>query len=234
MVPTTDAVYGVGIFFYILLATGFVLLVIKYWKNFLKVMEVVSILVSSWVFFQVLILGFVPYGAEVVPALVLAIAVTLSRLVWKNLLTQNIAMLLSIIGVGALIGASLGFLPALILLGLLTVYDVIAVFKTKHMVTMAQEITKQQLAFTLAIPTPKHVFQLGGGDLVMPLVFSIAVLREFGPVVAIATVLGSMITLTVFFAWLFNRPGKAYPALPPVTLGAILGWSLAVIIGVLF
>ena len=230
----TSPEYGGYIFAYILFATAVVLLIIKYWKNFLKVMEVLAVFVSAEIFFEVLLLGFVPFGSETIPAVVLAAAITLSRLVWKNIITQDIAMLISIIGVGALIGANIGFLPALILLGLLTVYDVIAVFKTKHMVTMAKEIVKQQLAFTLAIPTPKHVFQLGGGDLVMPLMFSVAVLREFGLVVALATVLGSMITLTAFFAWLFNRPGRAYPALPPVTLGAILGWSLAVVIGVLF
>lgn len=230
---TTEAVYGVGIFLYILVATAIVLLVIKYWKNFLKVMELLAIFVSTEIFFEILLMGFVTPGTEGTIAIALAALITISRVFWKNILTQNIAVLLSIIGVGSLIGASLGFLPAIILLGLLTIYDVIAVFKTKHMVTMAKEITKQKLAFTMAIPTKKHVFQLGGGDLVMPLVFSIAVLREFGLVTALATVTGSMVTLILFFAWLFNRPGKAYPALPPVTIGAIVGWSIAVIAGVL-
>ncbi len=234
IVPATNAAYGIGIFLYIMVATAVVLLIIKYWKNALKVMELLSIFVSTEIFFEILLLGFVPAGSELIPAVILALIITSSRIIWKNLLTQNIAILLSIIGIGSLIGASLGFLPAIILLGLLTIYDVIAVFKTKHMVTMAKEITKQKLAFTMAIPTQKHLFQLGGGDLVMPLMFTIAVLREFGLVTAIATMAGSMIVLVLFFAWLFQRPGKAYPALPPVTLGAILGWSLATIIGVLF
>ncbi|MCK4327333.1 MAG: hypothetical protein KAW41_02540 [Candidatus Diapherotrites archaeon] len=232
--PMTEAVWGAGIFLYILIATAFVLLIIKYWKNFLKVMELLAIFVSTEIFFEVLLLGFVPESTAFIVALTLALAITASRVFWKNILTQNVAILLSIIGVGALLGAQLGFLPAIILLGLLTVYDVIAVFKTKHMVTMAKEITKQQLAFTLAIPTKKHTFQLGGGDLVMPLVFSVAVLREFGLVTALSTVTGSMLCLILFFAWLFKRPGRAYPALPPVTLGAIIGWSIAVLAGVVF
>jgi len=231
--PVTGAVYGVGIFVYILFSTAIILLIIKYIKRFLRVMELLAIFVSTEIFFEILLLGFVPAGAEFLPAVALALTVTASRVFWKNILTQNIAMLLSIIGVGALLGATLGFLPALILLGLLAIYDVVAVFKTKHMVTMAKEIVKQKLAFTLAIPTPQHVFQLGGGDLVMPLVFSVAVLREFGLVTALATVTGSMLLLMLFFAWLFKRPGRAYPALPPVTIGAIIGWAFAVLAGVL-
>jgi len=228
--PESDAVYGVGIFLYIMVATAVVLVVIRYKRKLLKVFELLSIFISTEIFFEVLLLGFVPEETGAMAAMALALLITLSRVFWKNMLTQDVAILLSIIGVGALLGASLGFLPALILLGLLAVYDVLAVFQTKHMVTMAKEIVKQKLAFTMAIPTKGHVFQLGGGDLVMPLVFSVAVLREFGMVAAIATVVGSMVVLMAFFAWLVNRPGKAYPALPPVTIGAILGWALAVLL----
>ncbi len=228
--PTTDAAYGVGIFLYIMVATAVVLVVIRFKKKLLKVFELLSIFISTEVFFEVLLLGFVPEGTGAAAALVLALIVTLSRALWRNMLTQNVAILLSIIGVGALLGASLGFLPALILLGLLAVYDVLAVFQTKHMVTMAKEIVKQKLAFTMAIPTKGHVFQLGGGDLVMPLVFSVAVLREFGLVAAASTVIGSIAVLMAFFAWLVDRPGKAYPALPPITIGAILGWAAAVLL----
>ena len=229
--PMTEAVYGIGIFLYILVATGFVLLVIKYWKRGLRLFELLSVFLATEIFFEIFFLGLVEPGLEVGIALLLAAGITIARIFKKNILTQNIAILLSIIGVGALLGASLGFLPALILLGLLTIYDIIAVFKTKHMVTMAKEITKQKLAFTLAIPTKKHLFQLGGGDLAMPLVFSVAVLREFGLTTALATVAGSMVVLVMFFAWLAKKPGKAYPALPPVTIGAILGWAIAVIVG---
>lgn len=231
--PVSGAEYGVGIFLYIMVATAVVLVIIKFWRRFLKVMELLAIFISTEIFFEVLLLGFVEAETGVLLAVGLALLITASRIFWKTYLTQNIAIIASIIGVGALLGATLGFLPALILLGLLTVYDVIAVFKTKHMVTMAKEIVKQKLAFTMAIPTKGHVFQLGGGDLVMPLVFSVAVLREFGAVTAFATVFGSMIALMIFFAWLVNKPGKAYPALPPVTIGAIVGWALAVIIGVI-
>ena len=228
----SGAEFGVFIFAYILFATGVMLLIIKYWKNVLRGMELFSVLFSTFIFFSVFLFELVPAGLEDVLGVLLALIVTASRVFWKTFLTQNVAMLLSIIGVGAMIGASLGFLPALILLGLLTIYDVIAVFKTKHMVTMAKEIIKQKLAFTMAIPTKNHTFQLGGGDLAMPLVFSVAVLREFGMATALATVGGSMLFLVIFFAWLSKKPGKAYPALPPVTLGAIAGWAIAVLIGV--
>jgi len=157
--PATGAIYGVGIFLYIMVATAVVLIIIRFKRKLLKAMELLSIFISTEIFFEAMLLGFVPEGTGATIAIGLALLITLSRVFWKNMLTQDVAILLSIIGVGALLGASLGFLPALILLGLLAVYDVLAVFQTKHMVTMAKEIVKQKLAFTMAIPrrTPKYI-----------------------------------------------------------------------------
>jgi presenilin-like A22 family membrane protease len=227
IVPETSAQAGAGIFIYILVATVFILAIIKYFRKALKALEILSILFSTFVFFSILFFGVLPDQLADYAAIGLAIGITALRVAFPGIITQNASILLSIIGVGALLGASLGVLPALILLGLLSIYDVIAVFKTKHMVTMAKEITKQQLAFTMAIPTRKHTFQLGGGDLVMPLIFTVAVLREFGVGVAVATMASSMLALTALFAFILRTPGKAYPALPPVTIGALLGFSAA-------
>src|SRR3989338_4603794 len=108
-----------------------------------------------------------------------AILLTASRIVLsENLLLRNAASIIAIIGAGALLGVSLGVVPVIVFVILLSAYDFIAVFKTKHMVTLAKAMTKKNLAFTIALPTKEHKFELGTGDLVVPLVFASAVLQE--------------------------------------------------------
>ncbi len=57
-------------------------------------------------------------------------------------------------GVTAILGISFGILPALLLMVALAFYDAWAVYHTKHMVTLADEITSQRLPVLLVIP--KH------------------------------------------------------------------------------
>src|SRR5713226_3959232 len=55
-------------------------------------------------------------------------------------------------GVTAILGISFGLLPAILLLIALAVYDAWAVYRTKHMITLADELTSQRLPILLVIP----------------------------------------------------------------------------------
>jgi presenilin-like A22 family membrane protease len=55
-------------------------------------------------------------------------------------------------GVTAILGISFGLLPAILLLLALAVYDAWAVYRTKHMITLADELTTQRLPILLVIP----------------------------------------------------------------------------------
>src|SRR6266702_6033795 len=55
-------------------------------------------------------------------------------------------------GVTAILGISFGLLPAILLLVALAVYDAWAVYRTKHMITLADELTSQRLPILLVIP----------------------------------------------------------------------------------
>lgn len=57
-------------------------------------------------------------------------------------------------GVTAIMGISFSILPALILLVALAAYDAWAVYRTKHMVALADELTSQRLPVLLVVP--KH------------------------------------------------------------------------------
>ncbi len=57
-------------------------------------------------------------------------------------------------GVTAILGISFGWFPAFLLLVALACYDAWAVYHTKHMVTLADELTSQRLPVLLVVP--KH------------------------------------------------------------------------------
>ena len=112
-------------------------------------------------------------------ALILPLAIVIARFVFrKNIWLRNLASILAAAGAGPLIGYNFGIIPVALFLVILAGYDIIAVFYTKHMVTLAKSITKKNLAFTFALPTTDHQFELGTGDMVIPLVFAVSVLTE--------------------------------------------------------
>src|SRR2546422_850554 len=55
-------------------------------------------------------------------------------------------------GVTAILGISFGAIPAILLLVALAFYDAWAVYRTKHMITLADELTSQRLPILLVIP----------------------------------------------------------------------------------
>ena len=208
------------LFGYIIFFTLILLGVIKFAKGrllyyVLKLFESLAIFTSSLIVF-----------ASVYDSVLVAIpsaAIVIARAIWQeNLLLRNAATVLAVSGVGAAIGVSLAPLPLLVFMLLLAAYDYIAVFKTKHMVTLAKAVSSKNLAFSYALPTKEHKFELGTGDLVMPLAFSAAILANakalyifpfylgMPALILIASLLGLAITVNIAS----KQPGKALPALP--------------------
>ncbi|MCD6414469.1 MAG: hypothetical protein J7L23_02460 [Candidatus Diapherotrites archaeon] len=228
--PVEEASFSLILFAYIIVTTAIVLIVIKYIKRTLKLLEAFVIFFSSFVFFELLFLGLIPDAYIDAIAVTLALGLVILRKFNREYWTQDLAFTVSIIGAGALLGAMVGFLPAITLIAIITVYDVIAVFWTKHMVVMAKEIVKQKLAFTMAIPTKEHVYQLGGGDLALPLVLNVSILRSFGLISALSAICGSMLGLALLFAYLSTHAKRPLPAMPAATAGALVGLAVGLLL----
>ena len=225
------------LFGYIIIATVIILLIIKFWRNFLKLVEAFAIFFSSWITFDFLI----PIGIWYFSlGFFLALLLTAWKMFRPTIFSQNIAVIFTIAGVGAFIGASLGIVPVLIFMLLLTVYDFISVFVTKHMIHLAKEITKRPTAFVVSIPhkfkkpvsfayekrkrKKIHVFQLGAGDIAIPLMFSVSVLSTYTFVHGLLTSIGSVTALGLLIFYLVRKPGIALPAIPFITLGSVAGF----------
>lgn len=135
----------------------------------------------------------------------------------------NFLLLFTIPGIGALLGISLGFTPWLLLLLLMSAYDAVAVFVTKHMVELAQK-TSGRFAFMFTFPAGDRLLGLGAGDIAFPSAFVCAVLASDGIGYAIPTAFGGLLGIVFLYYYMVDRKGVTLPALPPITAGLLLGY----------
>ena len=219
-----DPINSIGLFLYILVFTGILLVVLKFYKGDLlfKLLETMLVFLTSLIVF-----GFLIPEEIGLLALIFPLAIVISRFVFrKNIWLRNLASILAAAGAGPLIGYNFGILPVSLFLVILAGYDIIAVFYTKHMVTLAKSITKKNLAFTFALPTTDHQFELGTGDMVIPLVFAVSVLTEttksfsipFALISPAIVLWGSLVGLLLTIHYSSQNVGKALPALPLQTI----------------
>jgi len=149
----------------------------------------------------------------------------------------------------AVLGISLTAPLVAALLLVLAVYDAISVYKTKHMLSLAEAILNSGLPLVLIIPkrggyregepieivkgNPSEVgerqaFYMGLGDLVLPscLVVSIySMMGSMGLAIIIAVVLGTLAGFSVLSV--FVARGKPQAGLPFLCSGAVLGYVLS-------
>jgi presenilin-like A22 family membrane protease len=99
-----------------------------------------------------------PYGAEIGYDPALSCAGAAAAVIFLALLMEPqwyIVDFAGFVAAGALVailGISFGILPAFILLLALMVYDAIAVYRTKHMVSLADVVTEMKLPILLVMP----------------------------------------------------------------------------------
>jgi presenilin-like A22 family membrane protease len=142
---------------------------------------------------------------------------------------SNVVLAFTISGIGAFLGASLGFTPALALLLLMSLYDIVAVFVTKHMLTLA-EGAKGRFAFMFLIPVGDRTLGLGAGDIALPLTFVVSVFKSSGIGYAIPTAYGGLLGLVALFFYMQGKEKIGLPALPPITIGLYIGYLMSQLI----
>jgi len=227
-----DPLNAIALIAGILAFTGLLLVFLFFFKGpgLFRVFEVFVVFYASFIVFY----SVVPEAAFLLAVELVALKLIFSSSTWL----RNIAAVISVAGVGALLGVTLGIVPVLVFLILLSAYDFIAVFKTKHMVKLAKGISGRNLAFTVALPTEEHQFELGTGDLVLPLVFAVSAMdssKALGfplyTVPAIFILAASLAGLLFTIGYVSKHIGKALPALPPQAILMILAWLLSKAIG---
>jgi len=165
---------------------------------------------------------------------------------WKKplILIQDLCIMLGIAGAGSMLGLAFSPEAVIIFLIIFSIYDLIAVYKTKHMVEMAKEMIKSKAILGMIIPPDFSGFQeslkeikpggrfliLGGGDIVFPL-FLCSSLIPSGIFNSLIVAFFSLFGLFVSF-WFFvsQKKRKPIPALPPIAFFSILGYLMTKIL----
>ncbi|MFH1101980.1 MAG: presenilin family intramembrane aspartyl protease PSH [Methanobacteriota archaeon] len=242
--------FNLVIFFGILLGmTVAILLIAKYWKKWLiRALILFAVgYTSFYVFFPLFALAI---QADIAFVLSAGAAVLLTVVLFKYPEWYIIDLCGIIVGSGAiaLFGISLGmFLVILILIGL-AIYDAISVYKTKHMIDLADTVMDLKLPVLLVIPKIRHysllketkrlkdqlkegterdAFFMGLGDIVMPGILVAAAYSSIEnslPIVVsiiIGTLVGFMVLMT------FVMKGKPQAGLPCLCGGALAGYVIS-------
>ena len=166
----------------------------------------------------------------------------------KNVLAHNVGIILAIAGVGSLLGLAISPQTAVIVMILLSFYDIIAVYVTGHMVKMAKTMMESGAIFGFIIPSRmsgffSHIWEaqaqvgvegrfmiLGSGDIGLPVVLASSVARyslDGAIIVAVFSLAGLFITHLIFIN---QRERKPMAALPPIATMSIIGYLITLIL----
>ncbi len=244
-----DPMNIVLIFIILLSFTVVILLIARFWKK---------------KFIQALILGAIGYTSAYLlyPLLTLIIAETISLIVAIVLAIILVYILYKfpewyiidiagvIVGAGAIaiFGMSLGVLLVIILLIGLAIYDAISVYKTKHMIDLADTVLDLKLPVLLVVPKIRHysliqetkslkqkikedderdAFFMGLGDIVMPGILVVAIYNNINSSlpIALSTIIGTLVGFAILM--IFVMKGKPQAGLPLLCGGAIAGYIIS-------
>jgi presenilin-like A22 family membrane protease len=242
------------VFFVIMMAvTATILLIAKYWKKqFIQVIILGSISYTTVFVFYPLLTYIVSSNISLIFSITAA-AILVTCLVkypeWYIIDLTGI-----IVGVGAIgiFGISLGIFLVILLLVCLAVYDAISVYKTKHMIDLADAVMDLKLPVMMVVPKireysliketkglkekieekqEREAFFLGLGDIVMPGILVVASfynIPDNGLIVALSVMIGTLVGFAALMTLVVK--GKPQAGLPLLCSGAILGYVISSLI----
>lgn len=236
-----NSLYYIG---FILVFTFLLLMAIK--RNMKWVIQLTILLaVAATVYYGLYPIFFILGFSQVISnSIAIPLSIGLTALLYKypEWYVIDITGIIVAAAASSIFGISFGILPAIVLLSLLAIYDAISVYKTKHMIDLAEGVMDLKLPILFVIPKKlnysfiedslkteeeKDAFFMGLGDAVMPtvLVVSANVFIEHSGFISYPS-LGAMAgTLIGFFALtIFVMKGKPQAGLPFLNGGVILGY----------
>ncbi len=249
--PTNSVLYLGAI----LVMTGFILVVIRLGvESLLRATVILMSALLAWYVFSVAVPTLAGPGVHPAVPAGLAAAVGVALYVHPEWYVIDLAGVVIGAGGAGLFGISFGPLPAIMLLGALAIYDALAVYRTKHMLTLAESVTGLKLPLVLVVPlstdysfladeaiadhegeppAEREAFFIGLGDTVMPtilvasaVVFLDAPLLGFAGLPLNLPALAAIVGTHLGLAALLWQVSKGQPhaGLPLLNGGAIAGY----------
>ncbi len=238
----------------ILIGTVLALLLIKFKKTFLW---------KVWFFIAVVLCLSIALSAFINPYIAFLLSLVLAgyKIFKPNVFIHNITEVFVYGGLAAIFVPIMNLFAVVALLILISIYDFIAVYKIKHMITLAKFQTKAKVFAGLFIPYGKEkgkvlpkgqkpekgvkarevvkIAILGGGDIGFPLLFAGVVMK--GLMLENSLLIGFLksliiplfVSVALFLLLVKGKKDKFYPAMPFLTIGCFVGYFVVWLINFL-
>ena len=243
--PIEEGMSFIPLILMVLIGTGILLLLIKYnlhlvWKVWFLLAVVIALTISWGAFIQ----------KEL--ALFLALAIGIWKVFRPNVWVHNLTEIFVYGGIAAIFVPLFNVFSVGVLLVLISLYDAYAVWKSKHMVTLAKSQMNARVFAGLMLPykegklakidkskkkkggkektkpvTKGKMAILGGGDIAFPLIFAGVLLKEFGLWQSLLIPIFSAVGLGFIF-WKGDS-NKIYPAMPFISVGCFIGLAVVLL-----
>lgn len=249
----TNIIYIVAI---LLIMTLLILLIAKFWKKqLIQILILGSIAFTAFYIILFLVsLLYLPDIITLILSIVIVVLLIIALIKYPEWYIIDLTGILIGTGAIAIFGMSLSVRLVIILLIILAIYDFISVYKTKHMIDLADTVMDLKLPVLLVIPKirsysliketkrlkeklkegeEREAFFMGLGDVVMPGILVVAAyvqIQSITPWLALPVALGVLLGTLVGFAALmmFVIKGKPQAGLPLLCSGAILGYLVCI------
>ncbi|MBS3112654.1 hypothetical protein J4418_01050 [Candidatus Woesearchaeota archaeon] len=244
--PEVEKDYSfVYVFIAILIGTILMFLLIKYMQ---------LLLWKIWYFTAIsfsLLLGFGAFVSQR-NALIGALIFAWLKVFKPSVILHNFTELFIYGGLAAFFVSIFNVKSAIILLVLISLYDMYAVWKSKHMIMLAKFQSESQMFAGLFIPYKMgklvkfksgtgafkkiKTAMLGGGDIAFPLFFAGAVLENAILTMSLQQALWKVLVIpigaTIALSLLFwkSKESKFYPAMPVLSIGCFVGYAVFLLI----
>ncbi len=238
--PVSDTNMPFFFIILILIGTGIALLIIKFNLNWIwRIWFLLAVLGA-------LTFAFAPFVGEGI-AFLIALVFAIWKVFRDNFWVHTGTELFIYGGIATLVFPWFNLQSVSILLILIAIYDAYAVWKSKHMITLAKSQSKAKVFAGLLVPysikrkkkvkrkgppVKVRVAMLGGGDIAFPLIFAGIVMKDVGLWQSLLIPLFAMGGLA-YLLW-FGSEKKFYPAMPFIGVGCFVGlgvvWILQMLI----
>ncbi len=212
----------------------------------------INILWKFWFFIAIFACLNISFSAFLPQTSAMALAVFLAglKIFRPSVILHNLSELFIYGGLATIFVPLLSPLSAVVLLILISLYDMYAVWKSKHMIELAKFqmrsgtfagivfpykkekygkiVAKKEIKTSqVKIPVKIQTAVLGGGDLGFPLIFTGTMLPIYGWSVLIITLFASLGLVGLF---IIGKKGKFYPAMPFISAGCFIGYGMLLLL----
>lgn len=240
----------ISIIIAIVIAVIFMLILMRYKAEFF---------LRTWFFIVVTLALAITFNAFIdmlyysqLIALIVALPLSAIKLFKRNIIVHNITELFIYPGIAAIFVPLLNIWTVVLLLILISIYDIYAVWHAGFMQKMAKYQIKRLKFFTgffvpylgkkerMQIQQAKkeakldklkdkkikvNVAILGGGDVVFPIILAGVVLNSLGLIHALIINIGATLALAALFY--ISKKGKFYPAMPFISAGCLIALGIS-------